>query len=80
MVSSQNFNSWKTLLRAAEIRKHAPILDVAKDLPDGEIPAVQYHRKCHSVFTMKKLLDSSIAKEDDETATGSSRMSSGYAC
>ena len=58
LVSPQNLNSWKTLLRAAEIRQHLPILDLAKDLCEGEIPPVQYHRRCRSIFTLKKSLDS----------------------
>ncbi|KAK9539538.1 hypothetical protein VZT92_004638 [Zoarces viviparus] len=74
----QNIDSWKTLLRAAEIRKHAPILNMAKDLPEGEIPPVQYHRKCRSIFTMKKLLDSIIVREDPrgKTAKDTPRRSS----
>ena len=35
LVSPQDIDSWKTLLRAAEIRDHAPILEIARDLPDG---------------------------------------------
>ena len=37
-MSPQNLDSWKTLLRAAEIRTHAVILDIAKTLSEGEIP------------------------------------------
>ncbi|KAI0207394.1 hypothetical protein LSAT2_007927, partial [Lamellibrachia satsuma] len=40
------------------------IVDMSKDLPEGEIPAVFYHRKCRSIFTMKKLLDAIIAKQN----------------
>jgi len=78
LVSPQNIESWRTLLRAAEIRKHAPILNMAKYLPEGEIPPVQYHRKCRSIFTMKKLLDSIIAREDPrgKTAKDTPRRSS----
>lgn len=63
MVSPQNLESWKTLLKAAEIREHGPVLELAKDLPDGEIPAIQYHRMCRSIFTMKRLLKECIAKK-----------------
>uniref|UniRef100_UPI00358F0FB3 uncharacterized protein n=1 Tax=Myxine glutinosa TaxID=7769 RepID=UPI00358F0FB3 len=62
LISPQNFESWKTLLRAAEIRQHASLLDIAKGLCEGEIPQVQYHRKCRSIFTMKKLLDAIVKK------------------
>lgn len=58
-----NIDSWNTLLRAAKIRGYSSILDLAKDLPGGSIPSVLYHRKCRSIFTMKKLLDSILAKE-----------------
>ena len=49
--------SWKTLLRAAEIRNHQEILELSKSLSEGEVPFIHYHRKCRSIFTMKKLLD-----------------------
>ncbi|MEQ2279913.1 hypothetical protein AMECASPLE_014142 [Ameca splendens] len=49
-------DSWKTLLRAAEIRGHRPIPVLAKDLPEGSILSVLYHRKYYSIFTMKKEL------------------------
>ena len=49
--------SWKTLLRAAEIRNHQEILELSKSLSEGEVPFIYYHRKCRSIFTMKKLLD-----------------------
>jgi len=42
------------LLKAAEIRKHAPVLELVKDLPEGAILEVYYHRKCRSIFTMEK--------------------------
>ena len=63
LVSPQNLESWQTLLKAAQIWQHAPILDLDEGLGEGEIPPVQYHRKCRSIFTMKKLLDS-ITKKD----------------
>ncbi|KAM9333381.1 uncharacterized protein KZ484_018411 isoform 1-T2 [Pholidichthys leucotaenia] len=63
LVSPKDINSWKTLLRAAEIRQHAPILDLAKGLPDDAIPAVAYHQKCRSIFTMKRDLDAIISKQ-----------------
>ena len=63
LVSLQNIDSWRTLLRAAEIQKHIPVLELAQDLPDGQIPTIWYHRKCRSLFTMKKRLDGILAKE-----------------
>lgn len=70
LVSPQIVDSWKTLLRAAQIRNHAPILDLARDTPEGEIPAICYHRKCRSIFTMKKTLDGILAK-DEQSVSGS---------
>ena len=32
LVSLQNIDSWRTLLRAAEIQQHVPVLELAKDL------------------------------------------------
>ncbi|KAK5890358.1 hypothetical protein CesoFtcFv8_013883 [Champsocephalus esox] len=64
LVSPKDIGSWKTLLRAAYIRQHAPILDIAKNLPDDVTP-VTYHRKCRSIFTMKKDLDAIITKKDN---------------
>ncbi|KAI4805883.1 hypothetical protein KUCAC02_010478 [Chaenocephalus aceratus] len=75
LVSSKYIGSWKTLLRAAEIRQHAPILDIAKDLPDDVIPPVTYHRKCRSIFTMKKDLDAIITKKENNPTSEVSRKS-----
>ncbi|XP_056156559.1 uncharacterized protein LOC130130771 [Lampris incognitus] len=63
LVSLQSVDSWRTLLRAAQIRNHAPVLKLAKDIPEGQTPAIYYHRKCRCIFTMKKILDGLLAKE-----------------
>ena len=66
LVSPKDLDSFRTILKAAEIRKYAPLLDIAKGLPEGEMPPahmMQYHRKCRSIFTMNKLLESIAAKE-----------------
>lgn len=63
-MTPTNIDSWNTLFRAAKIRGYSPILDLDKDQPEGSIPSVLYHRKCRSIFTMKKLLDSILAKEN----------------
>ena len=54
LVSPQSYDSWLTLLEAAKVRNHAPNLDIAKQLEDEEIPKIFYHRKCQSLFTMKR--------------------------
>jgi len=51
-VSPQSLDSWNTLLNAIRIRKYAPMLGLAKDLTDGEIPPVYDYRKCHNIFTI----------------------------
>ena len=69
--------SWSTLVRAAAVRKHKPLLDIAETLNEGEIPSIYYHRKCRSVFTMKKLLET-ISKQqgtDDQQPTAAKRTS-----
>ena len=57
LVNPKDEESWKTLLRAAEIRNHQEIVELSKSLSDGEVPLIDYHRKCRRIFTMKKLLD-----------------------
>ena len=57
LVSLQKYNSWLTLLEAAKVRNHSAILDVAKQVKEGEIPKIFYHRKCRSIFTMKRDLE-----------------------
>ena len=75
LIAPKDINSWKSLLRAAEIRQHAPILHIAKDLPDDIIPPVTYHRKCRSIFTMKKDVDAIIAKQKTKESDKESRKS-----
>jgi len=48
----------------AVIRKHQPLLDIVETVSEGGIPEIYYHRKCRSIFTMKKLLE----KISQETA------------
>ena len=49
--------SWETLLKAAQLRKYSPILEIAETLSAGESPVLTYHRQCRSVFTHKRDLD-----------------------
>jgi len=67
----QDYASWVTLLQAANIRKSKPIQDMAIGLAEGEVPHVQYYRKCRSLFTMKKTLKSLLSKEQ---STSQSRI------
>ena len=64
LVTLNDLDSWKT----AEIRQHSTVLELANDLGEGEVPNIQYHRKCRSIFTTKKALDSikSMCNEPEE--------------
>ena len=56
LISPQSYESWLTLFEAAKIRKFTPVLD-AQNLEECEVPSVFYHRKCRSIFTMKRDLE-----------------------
>ena len=66
LVCPNSVELWKTLRRAAEIRRHEEILGIAVNSPD-EIPEDYYHRKCRSIFTMKRDLDRIHANEKTES-------------
>ncbi|XP_019613858.1 PREDICTED: uncharacterized protein LOC109461832 [Branchiostoma belcheri] len=57
LASLKDLDSWKTLLNAAVIRNHKGILDIAKTVKEGELPQISYHRKCRSIFTLKRDLE-----------------------
>ena len=57
LVNPNDEESWKTLLRVAQIRNHQEIVQLSKSLRDGEVSLIYYHRKCRSIFTMKNVLD-----------------------
>ena len=67
LVSPQSYDSWLTLLEAAKVRDHSPILEIAKQLKENEVPKIFYHRKCRSVFTMKRDLETLKRKADEST-------------
>lgn len=64
LVSPQGYDSWITLLEVAEVRNHKLILEIAKNTKEHEVPLVFYHRKCTSMFTMKRDLESLKRKAD----------------
>ena len=77
LVRPKDEESWSTLVRAAAVCKHKPLLDIAETINEGEIPSIYYHRKFHSVFTMKKLLET-ISKQlgtDNQEPTTAKRTS-----
>ena len=56
LISPNSLDSWKTLQKAAEIRKHEDILSI--EVADDQIPnGIFYHRKCRITFTHKHDLD-----------------------
>lgn len=57
LTALHDIRSWESLLKAAEIKQYETVLDLAEKWKDGEIPGICYHRKCRSIFTMKKDLD-----------------------
>ncbi len=57
LVSPQKYNSWLTLLEAAKVRNYRPVLNVAEQVGEGEVPKIFYHRKCRSIFSMKRDLE-----------------------
>ena len=72
---------WLTLLEAAKIRKHKPILDIAVTLGENEIPGnLVYHRKCRSLFTVKRDLEASKSKVDEASEVEESNNSAKRPC
>ena len=58
LISPNDLASWKSLVNAATIRHHEPILNLISTLDDETLPAdVYYHAKCRSLFTMKRELE-----------------------
>ena len=77
LVRAKDEESWSTLVRAAAVRIHKPLLDIAETLNEGEIPSIYYQRECCSVFTMKRLLET-ISKQqgtDNQEPTTAKRTS-----
>lgn len=66
LTSPRDMDSWSTLLRAARLRQHQPILTVAGGLQKGELPQIHYHLNCRKLFTMKRDLDILEKKNTDE--------------
>ena len=49
--------SWNTRFRAAQVREHTPLLNLAETLNAEEVPNISYHCKCRQLFTMKRDID-----------------------
>ena len=77
LVELKDRASWETFLNAAKIRKFKTVIEIGKNLGESDIPAVKYHQKCRSLFTLKRDLQK-LNSENDKTflPTGSNIRSS----
>ena len=57
LVTLESMESWQTLLNAARIRNYQRLLELSQEDHGNDVPFVQYHRTCRSVFTMKRDLE-----------------------
>ena len=80
LVTLQTYESWQTLHEAAKIRIYTPIMELDKQLGDKEIPRIHYHRKCRSVFTMKRDLETMMKRKANESLSGDTGCSSKRPC
>ena len=80
LVTLQTYESWQMLHEAAKIRIYTPIMELDKQLGDKEIPRIHYHRKCRSVFTMKRDLETMMKRKANESLSGDTGCSSQRPC
>ena len=66
LVELKDRASWETFLNAAKIRKFKTVIEIGKNLGESDIPAVKYHQKCRSLFTLKRDLQK-LNSENDKT-------------
>ena len=59
-------SSWLTLLQAARVHQHRPLLDLSETLEQNEVNDIHYHRCCRSIFTLKKSLKALRKKSKPE--------------
>ena len=57
LIKPANLESWVHLQNAAKIRDHSPLIEISCTTKKDEIPDIKYHRKCRSLFTMKRELE-----------------------
>ena len=76
LATVKTLESRQTLYEAARVRSHAPILELAKHLEENEIPKFLYHRKCQSIFTMKRDLETLKSKANDSLSEDAGASSS----
>lgn len=62
LIRPESIESWNTLKIAGELRNHEAILIILEKTKENENPdGVWYHRKCRSIFTLKRDLDKILA-------------------
>ena len=65
LASLQDARSWQALLRAATIREYEPVTELGDDYTGNEFPEwIKYHRRCRSIFTMKRDLDKIVEEKN----------------
>ena len=74
LTTPKDFDSWTTILHAAQVRNHDPILKAAEGLPDGKFPPIKYHRRCRSRFTLKRDLEVISRKNDPDAEVHSDEL------
>ena len=50
----EDLDALKFSLKVPTIKNHGPLLYLAENAKEGETLLVSYHRKCHSLLTMKR--------------------------
>ena len=70
LITPKDYDSWKTLLDAAQVRNHGPILEIAARLSEREVPNISYHRQCRSRFTLKRDLENLKRKSTERSGDG----------
>ena len=76
LATVKTLESWQTLYEAVRVRSHAPIMELAKHLEGNKIPKILYHRKCRSIFTMKRDLETLKRKANDSLSEDAGASSS----
>ena len=76
LATVKTLESWQTLYEAARARSHAPILELEKHLEGNKIPKILCHRKCRSIFTTKRDLETLKSKANDSLSEDAGASSS----
>jgi hypothetical protein len=69
LTTPKDHASWSTLFKAAQLKNYAPILNIAANIPSGEVPLIHYHRQCRCRFTLKRDLDAILSRNNNDYCT-----------